>query len=124
MDDQQSGEPKRRHFLKSVASATTALPVVGAVPANPASAQTASAPAAAKTAAPISGYTSLSPDEAAFVETMVNVMCPADQYTPNGVDCGLATYIDRQLSGDFGRGAKRYMRGPWGTGKPDRKSVV
>jgi gluconate 2-dehydrogenase gamma chain len=51
---------------------------------------------------------------------MVNVMCPADQYTPNGVDCGLATYIDRQLSGDFGRGARRYARGPWGSGKPQQ----
>jgi hypothetical protein len=26
---------------------------------------------------------------------MVNVMCRADSITPNGVDCGLATYIDR-----------------------------
>jgi gluconate 2-dehydrogenase gamma chain len=120
MDDQPSGERARRHFLKRVAGATTALPFVGAAAANNAAAQTApvatSAPAA-KTA-PVLGYASFSPDEAAFVEAMVNVMCPADQYTPNGVDCGLATFIDRQLAGDFGRGAKRYLRGPWGVGKP------
>jgi len=49
--------------------------------------------AAAEAAAQVNavvGYNSLSPDEAAFVETLVNIMCPADEYTPNGVDCGLA----------------------------------
>ena len=51
---------------------------------------------------------------------MVNIMCPADALTPNGVDCGLATYIDRQLAGDFGRGLKRYLRGPWIEGKPQQ----
>jgi gluconate 2-dehydrogenase gamma chain len=49
---------------------------------------------------------------------MVNVMCPADEYTPNGVDCGLAIFMDRQLSGAFGQGAGRYMSGPWAPGKP------
>jgi gluconate 2-dehydrogenase gamma chain len=43
---------------------------------------------------------------------MVNVMCPADALTPGGVDCGLAAYIDRQLAGGFGKGARLYMRGP------------
>jgi gluconate 2-dehydrogenase gamma chain len=49
---------------------------------------------------------------------MVNVMCPADHLTPTGVDCGLATYIDRQLAGGFGQGERLYMRGPWRKGKP------
>jgi gluconate 2-dehydrogenase gamma chain len=62
-------------------------------------------------------YLSLSPDEATFVEALVNVMCPADEYSPTGVDCGLATYIDRQLAGSFGKGAGRYQRGPFRTGK-------
>jgi len=30
---------------------------------------------------------------------MVNALCPADRLTPNGVDCGLAASIDRQLAG-------------------------
>ncbi|HSU77095.1 MAG TPA: gluconate 2-dehydrogenase subunit 3 family protein, partial [Burkholderiales bacterium] len=53
-----------------------------------------------------------------FVETLVNIMCPADNLTPNGVDCGLATFIDRQLAGDFGRGDRLYRSGPWHRGKP------
>lgn len=46
---------------------------------------------------PVLGYLSLSQDEAAFVEALVNSMCPSDEFTPPGVDCGLAAYIDRQL---------------------------
>ena len=45
-------------------------------------------------------------------------MCPADEFSPSGVDCGLATYIDRQLAGPYGKGAGRYQRGPFRSGKP------
>jgi hypothetical protein len=31
-----------------------------------------------------SGYTLLGPEEASFLETVVNVMCPADSLSPNG----------------------------------------
>jgi len=80
---------------------------------NPANDQQSS-----KLPAPELGYESLGPDEAAFVEAMVNVMCPADSLTPNGVDCGLAVFIDRQLAGGFGKGERLYMHGPWKKGKP------
>jgi gluconate 2-dehydrogenase gamma chain len=117
-EDGSQPQPARRGFLKMV-GATTALPLVGGagvVASTPAGAApvTESIPGSA----PVLGYVSLSRDEAAFVETMVNIMCPADSYTPNGVDCGLATYIDRQLAGEFGKGTRRYTRGPWQAGKP------
>jgi gluconate 2-dehydrogenase gamma chain len=108
--------PKRRTFLKQVAGVAGATSMLGVKPAE-AQQPPASAPAQA---APPAGYISLSADEAAFVEAMVNVMCPADEFTPNGVDCGLAAYIDRQLAGDYGKGSKRYMRGPWQAGKPQQ----
>jgi gluconate 2-dehydrogenase gamma chain len=73
--------------------------------------------ASASTALP-SGYTLLGPEEAAFLETLLNVMCPADALSPNGTDCGLAIFIDRQLSGDFGKGGRLYSHGPWLQGKP------
>jgi gluconate 2-dehydrogenase gamma chain len=66
------------------------------------------------------GYTLLGPEEATFVEALVNVMCPADALTPSGTDCGLAIYIDRQLAGDFGKGGRMYSHGPWHTGKPQQ----
>ena len=64
-------------------------------------------------------YHSLGPDEAAFIEALVNVMCPADELSPSGVDCGLAVYIDRQLAGPYGKGDGRYQRGPYRHGKPE-----
>jgi choline dehydrogenase-like flavoprotein len=57
--------------------------------------------------APPAGYQSLSPDEPAFAEALVNIMCPADHLTPDGVECGLAIFIDRQLAGGFGQGTAK-----------------
>jgi len=122
----------RRQFLTKLASIAGTAPVSGqalagaglaaAVTASEA-VQAADAPAASPSAAgtnlPDSGYQSFGPDEAAFVEALVNVMCPADALTPSGVDCGIATYIDRQLAGAFGQGAKRYMQGPFRAAKPE-----
>ncbi len=112
---------KRRGFLRQVVAVGSALPLASglAVAAAAPTAATA-APAAPAVADPVVGYVCFSQDEAAFVETMINIMCPADEFTPNGVDCGLPIYIDRQLAGDFGRGSKRYARGPWVQGKPQQ----
>ena len=81
-------------------------------------ADSASAQVPAPGSEPAAGYQFLGPDEAAFVEAFVNVMCPADNLTPNGVDCGLAIFIDRQLAGGYGQGENLYMHGPWKRGKP------
>jgi len=123
----------RRGFLKGVAIAAGAGPLErhlfaasGAVTAagitQSGSAHAAGAVSAtvSELPAPAAGYESLSPDEAGFVEAMVNVMCPPDHLTPNGVDCGLATYIDRQLAGGYGKGERLYVRGPWRQGKPQQ----
>jgi gluconate 2-dehydrogenase gamma chain len=114
----------RRGFLRQVATLAGAAPLgvrvtgVAGLAAAAAPASVARAADAPLAAAPFIGYEFFSPNEAAFVEALVTVMCPADQYTPNGVDCGLANYIDRQLAGAFGQGEGRYMRGPWKEGKP------
>ena len=107
----------RRIFLKQIAASSGAL-AVGATQAVAAPQDPAPASSAAPADAGLAGYQSLGPDEGLFVETLVNFMCPADSLTPNGVDCGLATYIDRQLAGDFGRGDRLYRVGPWHRGKP------
>ena len=126
MTDVNGSDTNRRIFLRQVATLAVAVPVgtrmlgaAGAVElAAAVSASAAHAADAPSVAAPFTGYEFFGPGEATFVETLVNVMCPADQYTPNGIDCGLANYIDRQLAGAFGRGEGRYMRGPWKRGKP------
>jgi hypothetical protein len=53
-----------------------------------------------------------------FLKQVAAAPCPADNLTPNRVDCGLATFIDRQLAGDFGRDDRLYRLGPYRRGKP------
>jgi gluconate 2-dehydrogenase gamma chain len=114
----------RRDILKQIATVAGAAPlssgVAGAAAVAAASVAVVTR-AEAAVPAPNSnapGYQSLSLDEAAFVEALVNVMCPADHLTPNGVDCGLAIFIDRQLAGGFGQSENLYRNGPWRQGKP------
>jgi len=118
-------DSNRRGFLRqaaalagAVALGSTEAAASQAVPAPVAKASSAPAASGSTDAAPIAGYEYFSPDEAAFVEALVNLMCPADALTPNGVDCGLATFFDRQLAGPFGQGKGRYLRGPWNPGPP------
>ncbi|MSU64824.1 MAG: gluconate 2-dehydrogenase subunit 3 family protein [Opitutus sp.] len=109
----RSPESGRRDFLRNAAVLAGA-----AVVPNPGGA--APAPAASAPVEPQPpGYQLLGANEAAFVETMVDVMCPADGLTPRGTDCGLAIFIDRQLAGAFGKGDRLYLRGPWRPGLPE-----
>jgi gluconate 2-dehydrogenase gamma chain len=115
-------QPSRRIFLKQLGGASGAAAFVpaattGALLAGRTGEAFAQSPSLSAEPT-LAGYLSLGPDEAAFVEAMVNVMCPADRLTPSGVDCGLALYIDRQLAGGFGKGDRLYMRGPFKRGKP------
>jgi gluconate 2-dehydrogenase gamma chain len=100
----------RRGFMKGVGQIA---PVAVAVSAG---GFATLANARAANAKPEPSYESFSADEAAFVEAMVNVMCPADRLTPNGVACGLALFMDRQMAGGFGKGERLYSHGPWQKG--------
>lgn len=66
------------------------------------------------------GYTYLHPEEAAFVEALVNHMVPADEHSPKGTDLGLHIYIDRALAGSWGKGDRMYQEGPWKQGVPSQ----
>jgi gluconate 2-dehydrogenase gamma chain len=104
----------RRDFLKSAVAGGAAAAAVS-VP-QPAAAQSAAASSA--TASP--GYAFLNPEEAAFVETLVDHMIPADELTPKGTDIGLNIFIDRALAGGWGKGDRLYMQGPWKPGVPSQ----
>jgi gluconate 2-dehydrogenase gamma chain len=118
MSEDHDPTEARRGFLRQVVGVGSALPLL---PTPAVGGAAGSPPAAAAPAVDrLAGYVCFSHEEAAFVETMVDIMCPADALTPSGVDCGLPIYIDRQLGGDFGRGAKRYTRGPWQQGRPEQ----
>jgi gluconate 2-dehydrogenase gamma chain len=57
--------------------------------------------------------------EVAFVAAAVDTLIPADHLSPSGSDCGVAAYIDRQLAGAWGGGARLYRDGPYLKGKPE-----
>ncbi len=109
----------RRDFLKGAAVGTAAA----LTPLTPAAAQTA-APAAAQApahapAAEPQPWLTLNHTEADFVTAAVDTLIPADELSPSGSDCGVATFIDRQLAGAFGNGARLYRQGPFLKAKPE-----
>ena len=115
-----SDQPNRRDFLKSLGTvgATGVAAAAAGVDAS-AESQAAAAAAAPATSAPVShAYTFLTPPEAAFIEAAVDRFIPADDLTPSGTECGVATFIDRQLAGAWGSGDRLYMQGPWQKGTP------
>ena len=102
----------RRDFLKSAVVGGAAATVTEFLPQN-AEAQIPPAPSAP-------GYAYLNTEEAAFVETMVDHMVPADELTPKGTDIGINIFIDRALAGAWGKGDRLYMQGPWKPGVPSQ----
>lgn len=106
----------RRQFLGGAGVAGAAATAAHALtPTAPANAQTP--PAAAASAPPQpAGYTFFKPQEALFIEAVVDHMIPKDELTPSGTDIGIATYIDRALAGSWGKGDRLYMQGPWASG--------
>ena len=106
----------RRDFLKGAvvggAAAATATPAI--VPHE------AQAQQPAPAAPPPATYAFLNLEEAAFVEALVDHMVPADDLSPKGTDVGINTYIDRALSGAWGKGDRLYMQGPWKQGTPSQ----
>jgi len=109
----------RRDFLKAAgaAGATGAAMATGLAACTP----DAVAPAqAAQAAAPeAEAWLTLNATEAAFITAAVDTLIPADELTPSGSDVGLAVFIDRQLAGGFGNGAKLYRQGPFLPAKPE-----
>jgi gluconate 2-dehydrogenase gamma chain len=68
----------------------------------------------------LSGWTFFNPDEVTFVKAALDTLIPADATGPGAVEAGCATYIDRQLSGAYGRGARLYLQGPFAQGTPQQ----
>ena len=106
----------RRGFLKTAGAAGT----VAAAALSGTLAQAAEA-AAAKPVTPAATepLLALTADEAAFFSAAYDTIIPADALSPSGSECGLVTYIDRQLAGAWGNGARMYRNGPFFPAKPE-----
>ncbi|MFL6795936.1 MAG: gluconate 2-dehydrogenase subunit 3 family protein [Xanthobacteraceae bacterium] len=115
----------RRHFLKGAAVAGTTAAAAALTPVAPAAAQQTHPGAASKPAAPSANgadaesMLTLTATEAAFFSAVADTMVPADALSPSGTECGIVTFIDRQLAGAWGGGAKMYRNGPFRKAKPE-----
>jgi gluconate 2-dehydrogenase gamma chain len=117
----------RRRFLLGAGVAGTAV-AAGLASQVPSQAETPATPGGAAATAATAPAASVEPEillaltatEAAFVSAAVDAFIPADELSPSGTDCGLVTFIDRQLASAWGGGAKMYRSGPFQKGKPEQ----
>ena len=105
----------RRNFLLGAGTAVAA----GLAPTAPAQAQTPQPAVAASPAIGSEPLLTLTATEHAFFAAAADTIIPADELSPSGSDCGVATFIDRQLAGAYGSGARLYRDGPFPKGKPE-----
>lgn len=66
-----------------------------------------------------SDYLSLTEAEAAFLRAAADTIIPADALSPSASDCGVIDFIDCELAGPYGEGARLYRDGPVVKGKPE-----
>ncbi|HEX4197098.1 MAG TPA: gluconate 2-dehydrogenase subunit 3 family protein [Caulobacteraceae bacterium] len=66
------------------------------------------------------GYGFFTAAEAAFIEAAVERLIPNDAVGPGAVEAGVPFFLDRQLSGPFGRGDHYFLGGPWAKGVPEQ----
>ena len=113
-------DPKigRREFL-TVAGAAALAP---AAPAAAQQAQSTATPTATSTQSPPvdEPLLTLTATEHAFFAAAADTIIPPDALSPSGSDCGVANFIDRQLAGAYGTGARLYRQGPFPKGKPEQ----
>ena len=96
------GPIARRHFLLGAGTAVAA----GLAPAAPVAAQTPLASPSAPSATEPEPLLTLTATEHAFFAAAADTIIPADELSPSGSECGVATFIDRQLAGAYGTGAR------------------
>jgi gluconate 2-dehydrogenase gamma chain len=64
-------------------------------------------------------YLTLTDAEAAFLKAAADTIIPADALSPSASECGVIDFIDCELAGPYGDGARLYRDGPVVKGKPE-----
>ncbi|MGO4573981.1 gluconate 2-dehydrogenase subunit 3 family protein [Microvirga sp. 2TAF3] len=127
--DNEPTPPSRRHFLIALSAATALVADKAGAQTPPPAANPQPEPAVPQSAAPHpelvpptgpQGYRFLSSTEVETLTAMVDRLIPADDVGPGGVEAGVVTFIDQELSGQFGIAARWYMQGPWADGTPSQ----
>jgi gluconate 2-dehydrogenase gamma chain len=104
---------RRRNFLMGAGTA------VAATLAAPVATEAQTAASAASAPPDVEPLLTLTPTEHAFFVAAADTLIPADDLSPSGSQCGVATFIDRQLAGAYGGGARLYRDGPFTKAKPE-----
>jgi gluconate 2-dehydrogenase gamma chain len=103
----------RRWLLASTAAvlwtSTTSVSALTVTHGMPWSAGTAKPPVQVRPGP----WTFFTADEASLVEAVVDRLIPPDDLGPGGKDAGCAVFIDRQLSGPYGRDDGLYLKPPF-----------
>ena len=107
---------ERRRFLVGAGTAVAA----GLAADRPTPAAAQDRPAVAAPAPAPEPTLVLTATEADFVAAAADTIIPADELSPSGSECGIVTFIDRQLASAWGGGAKMYRGGPFVKGKPEQ----
>lgn len=115
-------ELSRRNFFRTAGAAgAAALPVAARGQTAEAPAHRAPAPGTAPSGTlPEEMFFFFTEPEAAFVRAAVDRLIPPDEEWPGAAWAGVVTYIDRQLAGAYGNGARLYLEGPWEVGLPQQ----
>jgi len=122
MADDTTNPIPRRDFLKGAGATGTVVAAV-MTPIAAATAETQGAaptqPAATPPGPTEEAMTTLHSSEAAFFAAAADTIIPADELSPSGSECGVVTFVDRQLAGAWGGGAKMYRSGPFRPAKSE-----
>jgi len=124
MSDRDQHKPRplaRRSLLKMAAAGAAAgsLPFAGAQPMEGMTTPAKQAGLGHCDSAP-AVYTFLNSQEVAFLEAAVATLIPADELGPGALELGAVVFIDRQLGGDYGRGDRMYLQGPFAEGTAEQ----
>ena len=105
--------PRRGFLAGAGAAGASAAALTAALTTKPAE-------AAAADAALVETWLVLTAEEVAFFSATSDTMIPKDELSPSGSECGVPSFIDRQLASAFGAGARMYRAGPFHQGTPEQ----
>ena len=118
---------RRRDVLKGLglSGAVAGIAATTIPPVQEAEAQTAAPPhahvhPAARAGQSADGFRFFTPQEATIIVALVDTLIPKDELGPGGVEAGVPIFIDRELAGAYGRGARMYLDGPFAQGTPQQ----
>lgn len=115
---------KRKEFVALVgvlgAGASLAAGCSSTSSSGPNAAVSGAAPAQNLLSNEPEAFTFFTPPEQAFIGAACDRIIPPDPPGPSASAAGVPFYIDQQLAGAWGNGARQYRQGPWREGTPQQ----